>query len=57
MVGAQMILEKHWTGTGVVNVETLNPDPFLAELAKQGLPWHVQELPVNEAANADPLAA
>lgn len=57
MVGARMMLEKHWTGTGVVNVETLNPDPFLAELAKQGLPWHVQELPVNEAANADPLAA
>ena len=55
MVAARMILEGHWSGTGVVNVETLNPDPFLAELAKQGLPWHVQELAVSAA--EDPLAA
>jgi len=55
MVAARMILEGHWSGTGVVNVETLNPDPFLAELAKQGLSWHVKELAVSAA--EDPLAA
>lgn len=57
MVGAMMMLQGHWGGTGVANVETLNPDPFLAQLAKHGLPWHVQELPVASDAKADPLAA
>lgn len=57
MVGAMMMLQGHWGGTGVVNVETLNPDPFLAQLAKHGLPWHVKELPAASDAKADPLAA
>lgn len=57
MVGAMMMLQGHWGGTGVVNVETLNPDPFLGQLAKHGLPWHAQELPVASDAKADPLAA
>lgn len=57
MVGAMMMLQSHWGGTGVVNVETLNPDPFLAQLAEHGLPWHVQELAVAGDAKADPLAA
>ncbi len=57
MVGAMMMLQGHWRGTGVMNVETLNPDPFLAQLAKHGLPWHVQELPVASDAKTDPLAA
>jgi saccharopine dehydrogenase (NAD+, L-lysine forming) len=52
MVGAKMMLQGHWQGKGVVNVETLDPDPFLAELARQGLPWHVKELPVS---HGDPL--
>ena len=29
-----------WKGAGVFNVEEFDPDPFLEELAKQGLPWH-----------------
>lgn len=40
MVGAKMILDGTWSGAGVFNVEEFDPDPFLAELAKQGLPWH-----------------
>ncbi|MBP6231376.1 MAG: saccharopine dehydrogenase family protein [Paludibacteraceae bacterium] len=39
-VGAMMFLTGEWGGTGVFNVEEMNPDPFLSELAKQGLPWH-----------------
>ena len=39
MLGAKMILENKWTGKGVFNVEEFNPDPFLAELGKYGLPW------------------
>lgn len=40
MLGAKMFLEGHWGGAGVFNVEEFNPDPFLAELDKVGLPWH-----------------
>ncbi len=39
-VGAMMFLQGEWGGAGVFNVEEFNPDPFLHELAKQGLPWH-----------------
>ena len=39
-VGAMMFMRGEWSGAGVFNVEEFNPDPFLAELAKQGLPWH-----------------
>jgi saccharopine dehydrogenase (NAD+, L-lysine-forming) len=38
-VGAMMYLKGLWTGAGVFNVEEFNPDPFLEEVAKQGLPW------------------
>ena len=40
MLGAKMVLTSEWIGAGVFNVEEFNPDPFLAELGKQGLPWH-----------------
>ncbi len=42
MVGAMMILKGEWSGKGVFNVEQFNPDPFLEQLAKDGLPWHEQ---------------
>ena len=44
MVGAKMMLTKQWRGRGVFNIEQLDPDPFLEELAVRGLPWHVKEL-------------
>ena len=43
MVGAKMMLTKQWRGSGVFNVEQLDPEPFLEELALRGLPWHVKE--------------
>jgi saccharopine dehydrogenase (NAD+, L-lysine-forming) len=43
MLGAMMMLTGKWTGVGVFNVEELNPDPFLAELGTQGLPWQEEE--------------
>ena len=46
MVGALMFLNGKWVKTGVNNVEEFDPDPFLAELAKDGLPW-------NESFNID----
>jgi saccharopine dehydrogenase (NAD+, L-lysine-forming) len=48
VVGAMMLFQGHWQGKGVFNVEQLPSQPFLAELAKQGLPWHVRELKAGE---------
>jgi saccharopine dehydrogenase (NAD+, L-lysine-forming) len=38
-VGAMMYLKGIWKGNGVFNVEEFDPDPFLKEVAQQGLPW------------------
>jgi saccharopine dehydrogenase (NAD+, L-lysine forming) len=40
MVGAMMILTKKWKKAGVYNMEEFDPDPFLEQLAKHGLPWN-----------------
>ncbi|MCL2291099.1 MAG: saccharopine dehydrogenase family protein [Bacteroidetes bacterium] len=40
MLGAKMILTGKWNGKGVFNVEEFDPDPFMAEIGKYGLPWH-----------------
>jgi len=44
MIGAMMILQKKWHGEGVFNMEQFDPDPFMAELNRHGLAWHVKEL-------------
>ncbi|MDR1090654.1 MAG: saccharopine dehydrogenase family protein [Prevotella sp.] len=38
--GAIMFMKGLWRKPGVFNVEEFNPDPFMEELNKQGLPWH-----------------
>jgi len=43
MIGAMMVLTGVWRGTGVFNIEELDPDPFMAALGKHGLPWQVVE--------------
>ena len=43
MIGAKMILEKKWTGSGVFNIEQFDPDPFMQDLMKYGLPYKVQQ--------------
>ena len=40
MTGAMMFLKGLWAKPGVHNVEEFDPDPFLEEVARQGLPWH-----------------
>lgn len=40
MIGAMMILTGKWKKPGVYNVEEFDPDPFMEQLNKQGLPWH-----------------
>lgn len=44
MIGAKMMMTKKWTGEGVFNMEELNPDPFMEDLNKYGLPWVVKDL-------------
>ena len=39
MIGAKMFLEGRWTAKGVHTCEEFDPDPFMAELGRQGLPW------------------
>lgn len=46
ITGAIMMAKNLWKAEpGVWNVEQLDPDPFMNEVSKQGLPWHVKELP------------
>ena len=39
MIGAKCFLEGKWTEKGVHTCEEFDPDPFMAELNVQGLPW------------------
>ena len=40
MIGAMMFFKGLWRKPSVWNVEDFDPDPFMKELNKQGLPWH-----------------
>ena len=44
MIGAKLMLEGKWSGKGVFNMEEFDPDLFMDELNKQGLPWKIKEL-------------
>lgn len=46
MIGAKMFLQGNWRKPGVYTCEEFNPDPFMAELPKQGLPWQENFNPV-----------
>ncbi|RLF31873.1 MAG: saccharopine dehydrogenase family protein, partial [Thermoplasmata archaeon] len=46
MIGAKLMLEGKWSAEGVFNMEQLDPDPFMDEMNKQGLPWKIKELEV-----------
>ncbi len=45
MIGAKMMLEGKWMKPGVWNMEQLDPDPFMDDMNKYGLPWKVIEAP------------
>ncbi len=53
MIGAKLMLEDKWQGKGVFNMEEFDPDPFMNELNKQGLPWKVMELGADETRRVD----
>lgn len=39
-IGAMMFMKGLWRKPGVFNVEEFDPDPFMEQMNKQGLPWH-----------------
>lgn len=46
MIGAKMMLTGVWRGAGVFNLEQFDPDPFMADLNRYGLPWTVRTVDV-----------
>ena len=44
MIGALLMVTEQWRGTGVFNVEQLDPVPFLELLNRYGLPWKEKPL-------------
>ncbi|MFH1798991.1 MAG: saccharopine dehydrogenase family protein [Candidatus Omnitrophota bacterium] len=42
MIGAMLMMTNVWKGSGVFNVEELDPDPFMDKLNIHGLPWVVE---------------
>ncbi|MDE6728003.1 MAG: saccharopine dehydrogenase family protein [Oscillospiraceae bacterium] len=46
MIGAAMVLTGKWKKPGVFNVEEFDPDPFMENLNKWGLPWEEDHDPV-----------
>ena len=47
MIGAKMMLEGKWKEPGVWNMEQYDPDPFMDDLNKYGLPWNDIEFDVD----------
>ena len=46
MLGAKLMMENIWMQPGVYNCEEMDPDPFMSQIGKFGLPWQ-------EAVNID----
>ncbi|MCC6610117.1 MAG: saccharopine dehydrogenase family protein [Burkholderiales bacterium] len=41
MIGAKLMLTGKWRGKGVFNLEQFDPDPFMEDMNRHGLPWVV----------------
>lgn len=44
MIGAALLVQGVWGGSGVFNIEQFDPDPYMDMLNAHGLPWQVKEL-------------
>ena len=44
MIGAALMLDGRWRANGVVNMEQMDPDPFMEMLNLHGLPWQLTTL-------------
>ena len=45
MIGTALVALGIWNKRGTVNLEELDPDPFMDMLNQYGLPWVVEENP------------
>jgi len=43
VIAARLIAQGVWRGTGVMSPEQFNPDPFLEQLVREGMPWRVRD--------------
>jgi len=43
VIAACLIARGVWRGTGVMSPEQFNPDPFLEQLAREGMPWRIRD--------------
>jgi len=43
MIGTKLVATGVWRRPGVWNMEQLDPDPFMEDLNRYGLPWQVEE--------------
>ncbi len=50
MIGAKQMLQGNWRKPGVWNMEQHDPDPFMDDLNRNGLPWSVVQLRDDQAA-------
>ncbi|HEY9033688.1 MAG TPA: saccharopine dehydrogenase family protein [Pseudomonadales bacterium] len=44
MIGAKQMVQGNWIKPGVWNIEQFDPDPFMDDMNRYGLPWSVVEL-------------
>jgi saccharopine dehydrogenase-like NADP-dependent oxidoreductase len=43
VIAARLIAQQIWRGTGVMSPEQFDPDPFLEQLAREGMAWRVRD--------------
>lgn len=43
VIAARLIATGVWRGAGVMSPEQFNPDAFLEQLAREGMPWYVRD--------------
>jgi saccharopine dehydrogenase-like NADP-dependent oxidoreductase len=43
VIAARLIARGTWRGAGVMSPEQFNPDPFLEQLVREGMPWRVRD--------------
>jgi saccharopine dehydrogenase-like NADP-dependent oxidoreductase len=43
VIAARLLAQRIWRGTGVMSPEQFDPDPFLEQLAREGMPWRIRD--------------
>jgi saccharopine dehydrogenase (NAD+, L-lysine forming) len=43
VIAARLIAQGVWRGAGVMSPEQFNPDPFMDQLVREGMPWRIRD--------------